>query len=297
MHRETPPARALDSLAGNLVRMSSVTFSVTRVGLIARNTVREATRQRLFNFMALLAFALILGAQWLREFSFGVSELRFLTDFGFGAMGFFGATLTIVATAQLFFSELDQRTVLTLFSKPVTRAEFIAGKMAGMSIVTASFCALLTVLLVAVIWSRETALMTVHPEAFANGRAIDYAAVIAAGLAQWLKLLLLSSFTLLVASFAGTPLFAISSSFFILVVCHLQLYAESAGHHGGAVVRALTKLLSLLLPDFQRFDLSESLGLGAGPVGSQLFWLACYAGGYVCVTSVLAAFVFHRREI
>ena len=33
---------------------------------------------------------------------FGVSELKFLSDFGFGAMAFFGSALTIVAMAQLF---------------------------------------------------------------------------------------------------------------------------------------------------------------------------------------------------
>lgn len=84
----------------------SVPFSPARVLLIAQNTLREAARQKLFHVLVLLAFGLVLGARWLRDFNFGAPELKFIADCGFGAMTFFGSALTIAATAQLFFSEL-----------------------------------------------------------------------------------------------------------------------------------------------------------------------------------------------
>ncbi|MFM1748958.1 MAG: hypothetical protein RLZZ188_2624, partial [Verrucomicrobiota bacterium] len=92
--------------------MSPVRFSLGRTSLIARNTLREAARQRLFQFLLLLALALVLGARWLRDFNFGAPELKFLADCGFGAMAFLGSALTIAATAQLFFSEIENRTAL-----------------------------------------------------------------------------------------------------------------------------------------------------------------------------------------
>ena len=100
-------------------------LSPGRIRLIAGNTLLEAARQKLFNFLLLLAVALVAGAQWFRDFNFGTPELKFLSDFGFGAMAFFGAALTITATAQLFFSEIENRTVLTLLAKPVSRADFM----------------------------------------------------------------------------------------------------------------------------------------------------------------------------
>ena len=80
--------------------MIPVSFSVRCVRVIARNTVREAVRQRILLFISLLAFAFVVGAQWLGEFNFGGSELRFITDLGFGTLAFFGAALSIVATAS-----------------------------------------------------------------------------------------------------------------------------------------------------------------------------------------------------
>ena len=97
--------------------MNRVSFSLIRMLLIARNTLLEASRQKLFSFLLLLALGLVGGAQSLREFNFGASELKFLADLGYGAMAFFGAALTIAATAQLFFSEIENRTALTLLAK------------------------------------------------------------------------------------------------------------------------------------------------------------------------------------
>src|SRR6185369_13242341 len=132
--------------------------------LIAQNTLREAARQRLLLFLLFLALALVLGARWFRDFNFGAPELKFLADCGFGAMAFFGSALVIAATAQLFFSEIENRTVLTLLAKPVWRAEFVLGKFFGVIVVVGVFCALLTGLLAAVLWSREAALMRELPE-------------------------------------------------------------------------------------------------------------------------------------
>jgi ABC-type transport system involved in multi-copper enzyme maturation permease subunit len=268
------------------------------VWLIARNTLREAVRHRLYNFIVLLAAGLVVGAQWLRELNFGSSELKFIADFGFGAMAFFGAALTIVATAQLFFSEIEHRTVLTLLAKPMRRSEFIMGKYVGIALASASFCALLTLLLGAVLWSRETALMRNFPDAFDHGRAVDYFAVLAAGFAQWLKLALLSALTLLVASFARTQLFTTAAGFMILVVGHLQFLAETAAQPGDSMVaRLMAKTFLLVIPDFQLFDFSESLGSGHAIVWTHLVRLTFYVIGYVAAVCTLAAFAFRRREI
>ena len=166
-----------------------VPFSLRRVRLIAQNTLVEASRQRLVAFLVLLALGLVLGARWFRDFNFGAPELKFLADCGFGAMTFFGSALTIAATAQLFFSEIENRTVLTLLAKPVWRAEFILGKLLGVAAVVALFCGLMTALLALLLWAREGQLMMDYPDAFARGRTVDYAAVALGGGMQALKLL------------------------------------------------------------------------------------------------------------
>ena len=275
----------------------SVPFSPARVLLIAQNTLREAARQKLFHVLVLLAFGLVLGARWLRDFNFGAPELKFIADCGFGAMTFFGSALTIAATAQLFFSELENRTVLTLLSKPVWRAEFILGKLGGILALLAVFCALLTALLAAVLWSREHQLLREMPETMAAG-GVGYASVAAAGLLHWLKLGVLAALTLLVASFAQTQLFTVVAGSAVLVIGHVQYLAQEAYAKGGASAgRLVGRALSSVFPNFQLFTLADGIGPGDAPSLAALGTIAGYAAGYGLVAALLAVLCFRRREV
>jgi ABC-type transport system involved in multi-copper enzyme maturation permease subunit len=278
--------------------MTAVPFSFRRALLIARNTWLEATRQRLFNFLLFLALALVVGARWLRDFNFGAPELKFLADCGLGAMAFFGAALIIAATAQLFFSEIENRTALTLLAKPVWRAEFVVGKFLGVALLAAVFCALLTALLAAVLWWREGELMREFPDNFAHGRVVSYSLVALAGLMQWLKLAVLAAFTLLVASFAQTQLFTVITGFFILVICHLQYLAQDSYARGGSLLgRIVTGGIAAMFPNFQLFTLADALDAAEAPAGAQVVRVGIYGLGYMVAVCGLAVFSFRKREI
>lgn len=278
--------------------MSEVPFSLRRVRLIAQNTLREAARQKLFHFFLFLALALVLGARWLRDFNFGAPELKFLIDCGLGATGFFGAALTVTATAQLFFAEIENRTALTLLAKPVWRAEFLLGKFVGIAALLAVFCALLTGLLMAAVWSRESELLAATPEAFAQGRVVSYSAIALAGVLQWLKFAVLAAFGLLIASFAQTQLFTMVMGFLFLVICHLQYLAQDAyGRAGTLLGRVTAGLLAAVFPNFQLFALGDALTGTDIPPALHTARIAVYAAGYCALACGLAIFSFRKREI
>ena len=272
--------------------------SLTRIRLIAGNTVREAIRQRLVHFVLLLSVVLVWGARWLRNFDFGAPELKFLADCGFGAIAVFGSALTIVMSAQLVFSEIENRTVLTLLAKPVRRSDFLVGKFFGVAVLMAGFCAMLTGLLMLVLLTRERELWREMPEAFAAGSGVSYVAIAIAGAMQWLKFTVLAAYVLLVASFAQTQLFTIVTGFLVLVICQLQSLAHDVYvRTGTATARVLGGLLSGVFPNFQLFDLTELIGIGAAPAPSDIVRIMLYATGYVVVALGLATYSFQHREI
>lgn len=280
----------------------SVPFSFGRLGIIAGNTFLEAVRQKLFLFFLLLAISLLFGAYLLegfaREISFGSSELKFIADFGFGALIFFGSALTIATTAQLFFSEIENRTALTLLAKPLWRAEFIFGKLLGVIAVIGVFCTLIVGLMMAILWQRESELMRATPEAFEAGRLISYSDVLVVGLLQWLKFGVLTAIVLLIASFSNTNLFTVVTGFFVLVICHLQYLARDAwGNVDNALVALVVQVLSFVFPNFQLFNLADQIGQGAGVAGDVALRVAGYGVAYIAVIGGLAVYSFRNREI
>jgi ABC-type transport system involved in multi-copper enzyme maturation permease subunit len=278
--------------------VASVPFSFSRLSLIAGNTFLEAVRQKLFNFLLLLAIGLVASAQFFREFNFGSSELKFISDFGFGALIFFGSALTIATTAQLFFSEIENRTALTLLAKPLWRAEFVFGKFLGVFAVIGVFCALTIGLMMALLWHREGQLMGARPEDFVNGRLIAYGDLLVVGVLQWLKFGVLAAIVLLIASFSNTNLFTVVTGFFVLVICHLQYLARDAwGNVDNAVLGLVVRALGFIFPNFQLFNLADQIGQGSGVSSVVALQVAGYAVAYIGVIGGLAVYSFRNREI
>ena len=274
--------------------MTTVPFSIGRTGLIAAVTLREALRQKLVGLLALLAMGLVAGVRALRDFNFGAPELKFIADFGDGAIAGFGAVLTIVLMAQLFFGEVENRTALTLLAKPVWRTEFLLGKFLGVLVVIAVFCVTLTATLAVVLWQREAALRLEQPEAFAAGGAVNYGALVVEGWLQGLKLMLLAAGTLLVACFAQTQIYAVMMGFAGFVICHLQAFAHGAYERSGASVMMVpAKVIRWIFPDFQLFALEAGGEWSAVGVTR----LTLYAAGYAAVALGLAVRVFRQREV
>ena len=64
---------------------------------------------------------------------FGGPQMPLMSLFGLaGIIEFFGAALAVVGTSQLFFSEIEQRTIFALFAKPISHEVYLIGKFVGM---------------------------------------------------------------------------------------------------------------------------------------------------------------------
>lgn len=276
-------------------------LSLSRIGLIAANTFLEAVRQKFFNSLLLIAIALVASSTFFQQFDFGTSELKFIADFGFGALFFFGSILAITATTQLFFNEIENRTALTMLAKPVHKFDFLAGKLLGVQLLMLVFMLLICLVLTGILYWRESTLMSqLSPEVFSEGRILRYGDIFLFGFLQWLKFGLLSAMALFVASFSNTNLYTIIVSFCILVVCQLQYIARDVyADMEQGIGRLLVQGVGLIFPNFQLFNVSDQMlfkSENALPAGTAL-QITLYASIYIVVFLALAHLSFRRREI
>jgi ABC-type transport system involved in multi-copper enzyme maturation permease subunit len=274
--------------------------SFRRTLWISRITFLEAVRQRFFAFLLVLSAAMVLSSVSFRVFDFGHGELKFIADFGFGGMFFFGSVLAVVMTAQLFFSEMDNKTALTLLAKPLSRAEFLLGKFFGAWAVLGVFVVVLASLLGAVLWAREIELVAAAeqagkiPTTFSAGGLVEFV------LLQWLRLGVVTAIVLALSSLARTFLFAVVVGALAVVAGQLQWIAQDAvlKPTDSVVYEAFLWVSCRLIPNLQQFNIGDALVLGSAgvPAGavatvalSGLFYMAAYL--------VVGALIFRRREI
>jgi ABC-type transport system involved in multi-copper enzyme maturation permease subunit len=249
----------------------------------------------------LIAVALVASSSFFQQFDFGTGELKFIADFGFGAIFFFGSILTIAATTQLFFNEIENRTALTLLAKPVHKLEFLGGKLGGVQGLMLAFVLALSVVLAGMLYWRETALIArLGPEVFTDGRMLRYGDVFLFGFLQWLKFGVLAAITLFVASFAHTNLYTIMVSFFVLLICQLQYIAQDAyGNLEAGPGRWFIQGIGLIFPNFQLFNVGDQLLLAGAPGLDPVtvVRITLYALVYTAAFIILAQLNFRRREI
>jgi ABC-type transport system involved in multi-copper enzyme maturation permease subunit len=274
--------------------------SLQRVSWIARVTFLEAVRQRFFAFLLILGAAMALSSVSFRVFDFGHGELKFIADFGFGGMFLFGSVLAVVMTAQLFFSEMDNKTALTLLAKPLGRGEFLLGKFVGAWAVLAVFVAVLSGLLGIVLWAREQELLLLAeqsgkvPATFSAGGLAQFA------LLQWLRLGVVASIVLAISAVARTFLYAVVVGALAVVAGQLQWIAQDAvlKPSDSAAYDAVLWLTSRAIPNLQQFNIGDALVLSsAGVEGGVVFTVVLAGAGYMVAYVFLGALLFKRREI
>jgi ABC-type transport system involved in multi-copper enzyme maturation permease subunit len=104
----------------------------TRISHIARNTFREAVRDRvLYN---LIAFAVLMSAAAILVGKISINIERLVViNLGLTAVSLFGIVISIFIGIGLVSKEIEKRTLYTVLSRPVRRWEFILGKFFGLA--------------------------------------------------------------------------------------------------------------------------------------------------------------------
>ncbi|MGH7729909.1 MAG: ABC transporter permease [Candidatus Eiseniibacteriota bacterium] len=102
------------------------------IPLIARNTFREATRDRVLTGVVIAGGVVILGTQLVHTLALG--EARRLTiDLGLTAISLFGLLIVLLVGTSLVAKEIERRTIFNLLARPIGRPAYLAGKWLGLS--------------------------------------------------------------------------------------------------------------------------------------------------------------------
>ena len=254
--------------------------------IIAANTLREALGQKLILLFALVAVALVGASNYFLKLDLGHEKVKFVFDFTSGALGFFGTLIAVVSTSQVFRAEFENRTIITMMSKPVGFAEFVSGKVFGVFAVLALFCAV-----IACAGAGMIALVQAAGGGSAEASA-DYAGVAGFAAVQWAKLCTVAAIAAFIASASESLLFSIVMSFAVVVACSM----ESAGKALGVASNWASETTALIFPNFAVFAASESFAFGGVDfLSAGAAFL--YAAVYIIVCIALASWIFSKREL
>ena len=289
--------------------------------MIACHAFTQLVRMKVFYFLAVFAVILI-GSNFMNlpqhegPESSGIRILSTIKSTSFGAMHLFSVVLSIVATALLLPKDVEDRTLYTILAKPVPRFDYLAGKLLGVLLLVFASLAMMDLLMTAVLQVRTSLVMT---EQMDMGRALEWTPkefesarleVISKGptwslqgavFALFLRASIMASLALLISTFSTSTLFTTIISFLIYFIAHFQADARTAflssGDAGeGLFSRAVGLLITLVLPDFQNFNIIDAVIEGQTMPLVMVGKLAIIGAYYAVFFTIASWFIFAKKE-
>ena len=287
-------------------------FSVGRLGAIAGNTFTGLTRLKVFYVVLLFALLLIGGSVFMARMTFQ-QEFQVLKDLALGAMSLFTSLLAVLATARLLPQETEDRTIYTILAKPVSRLEYLAGKLLGVLALLAVSLVVMSALFFLVLALREqsvlreTALQMSRAPADQRDDALRlvhsagfHPNLFSAIALIYVKGCVLAALTLLVSTFASTTIFTTVTMAFVYFIGHLQAIAREyylQTTSGGWLTKTLLATVALLFPDLQTFNLIDDVVAGSA-IPLALVLKAVGLGIFYCVFYLVVSLaLFFRKEL
>ncbi len=300
-------------------------FSISRVWIITGNTFTHLARMKIFYFLvifvliwlALNIFTLPHNAGPESVGGTGGEELRILKAPLVGTMKLFALIMGVVATALLIPRDMEDRTLYTLLAKPVTRLDYLLGKLLGVLLLIFSALLVMTILLDFVLWHRTQKILiefdNVSQVLVEQGnwtpadQAEERAELLSHGvtwslqgaiLILFFEAAIIAGLALLMSTFTSSTLFTVVFSILIYFAGNFiadgfdQLRSSS-----GSAAALTAKALLVAIPDYRPFKIVDEVLSGQSLPLDILGRLAISTVLYTSLYVVLSWFLFSKKEI
>jgi len=289
-----------------------------RTLVILRHTLREAMVQPIYSVLLLVGAAVLVVYALLPFFTLSEDAVMFKAV-GLDVILLLVLIATLFATSKSVFDEIEDRTMLTLMSKPLRRGEVLLGKFLGISAAALVAVAVLGFVLGLCLWLRIPGDYMLDPNSLddrtlreiANWRRHHLAGLLPQLVLLWLQLSVLTAVG--VALSTRLPLVVNLPLVILLYMAgNLTRFLFGLENSTSMLGWALIHLLATVLPYLAVFDLRDvtvygrlltgqfAKDINAVPLG-QVWLYVLTATGYAAAYSLLALlaglWLFRRREL
>ncbi len=248
--------------------------------IVARNTVRQTFRQRLFLNIVIFGVGMVLLGMVVGNITFGHAD-RVVRSIGLSGVAVALDLMALLVSVGLIYEEIDKKTLFVVLTRPLHRWQYVVGRYLGLVFaLTIALLGFIVVFVITLLWVRGT---PTTQDFVALGAVLPEAAV-------------LGGFGLVLSSFSTPTLSAgIGLGFWIASASSddfVNLTKEA-----DAMTQGLARGVYYLLPSLARFNYRE-LAVYQQPI--QLEHVAtsiAYGAGYAIFLVAIASVILSRREM
>jgi ABC-type transport system involved in multi-copper enzyme maturation permease subunit len=257
---------------------------VSRILIVARNTFREAVRDRVLYNLVFFALLMIAAAVVVGQISVAIENVV-IVSLGLSAVSLIGLLIAIFTGVGLVSKEIDKRTLHAVLAKPLRRWEFLLGKFTGLVMTLAvNTAAMAGGLFLAMLFVKHS---------IERGDAV----VLVAVYLILLKLALVVALAMLFSCFTSPLLAILFTGGIYLAGLFVSQLRSLQTTQLNAQTQKLFSVLSYVLPNFENFDVMGAAAHGRTIPGSLVLHTTLYAVLYCAIVLMAAAVIFSRKDL
>jgi ABC-type transport system involved in multi-copper enzyme maturation permease subunit len=292
-----------------------------RTYVILRHTFFESIVQPIYSLLLVIGAAILIIFALLPFFTLGEDTVMYKAV-GLDIILLLVLIATLFATSKSIYEEIEDRTMLTLMSKPVQRSEVLVGKYLGIILAALLAVVALGAVLLACTWLRipeDYMLATRSVDKTALQKLWDYRMMHENGLAASLLLVWLQVSVLAAIGVALSTRFSLVVNLPAVILIYIAgnlarfLPPVGDGKGQGNVLVAVLWAVSQVFPFLKVFDLREhtvygqirmpgtifsnAAGISLGAIWTYVGIAVLYAIAYSAFALAAGMFSFSRREL
>lgn len=296
-------------VVGLLLAGMFVFLYMTRTGVIARATTKEAVRQPVFLLLFGMGAMLLVINTFLPFFSLG-EDIKMLKDCGLMTILFSGLLLSTWTASTSIASEIEGKTTMTLLSKPINRRQFIIGKYTGIVNAAMLMIVPLVALFILLLFykvgydARES---SKEIPSFFDGndffsyrpntqRLAEVVQILPGVLLLMLEIAVMTAVSVAIST--RTPMVVnMVTCLAIFVVGNLTPVLVKAGVLKIEFVSFMARLIATIIPALDAFNMQAAVATGKMVPPVYLAYAALYGAAYTAVMILLAFILFEDRDL
>jgi ABC-type transport system involved in multi-copper enzyme maturation permease subunit len=255
---------------------------VSKVLVLAKTTLREMLREKIFMVVVVIALALMALSFLLGALSFA-EQRKILADFGFLAIQVGMLGISLFSGSYLIAKEVEKQTCLLILSRPVSRDEFILGKFFGvLSLNTIlSFALAVFLWLLLGLWNESQ----------------NWLSFVEIWLSLWFESAVILALVICL-SLIVRPVLALCAGIIVFLLGHwlgdLTFFAEKSKE---AVFIQGVKVLHWITPQFYRSNWKSAYFLENGIPIQSFGWMILHLSSWLILLILITNFLFRRKDI
>ncbi len=264
-------------------RGSPTTMSVSNA--IGKVTFTEIVRDKIL-YNILLCAALLMAIGFLASRLTFIAPDRVILDFGLSAVNLSCSMIAIFTGSSLLAREIDRRTIYLVLSHPVSRMQFVVGKLRGMTLVLAANWAILSAVFVVILGFSSPSFTS------------NYTPTLFLALVLFLvQSFILAAVAMLISTLSTTSLTAVMTIGVYLIGNNISQIRALAERMKSPALAGTFNAVASFLPNFEYLNLGTRATYGL-PVTFE-FCATAFGHSFatLLVTVLIAGLLIRWREI